>query len=164
MRHYPRTGRRRPVSHPRCRLDSTHPRGHTSLVMHRDPKRLAAAIVARRAQLGITQAELAERADLGLATVQRAEKGDRAPRAMNLSKFDRGLDWPEGRASAVLDGLHRADAATTVELDADPELLSPDWWLTLRRALTAKMFAEVSDLVHLGRKAAAERDQPADRA
>lgn len=166
MRYYLRVRRYRPRSGPRGKLDRRGPGRETAHVMQRDPKRLAAAVKAVRGSMGLSQKEFALKGGIGVASVQRAEAGDKVPWDSTLAGLDRAGGKPAGWFAGVLDGTvplpHESGADTSAS--ADPEPLSPDWWLTLRRALPPQMFAEVSELVHLGQKAAAEGNQSADRA
>ena len=64
---------------------------------------LAAAVKARRSQLGRTQAEVCDRGGLGLKTLSRIERAERPTyHSTTLRALDRGLSWRAGSAHAHL--------------------------------------------------------------
>lgn len=68
-------------------------------------QRLADAIVARRAELGLTQMQVATRGDFSLDRVQALEGAKRTSyRAGTLAALERALDWAPGSVERILQG------------------------------------------------------------
>lgn len=102
----------------------------------RDWQRLAAYVVRRRAQLGLTQIEAAQRGGLSLDRLQAVEGAKRTSyRPATLVLLERALDWKDGSVDAVLVGREptpleahqledagRASDDLTVTRDDDAEL------------------------------------------
>jgi transcriptional regulator with XRE-family HTH domain len=67
--------------------------------------RLATAIKARRAELGLAQGDLTARGGPSIVTVGQLERGQiERPQAVTLARLERALDWTAGSASRVLAG------------------------------------------------------------
>lgn len=166
MRHRPLKRRCRPRSGPFGRLDIVRPGRHPGAVAQRGSKRLADETKTARDRLGLTQEEFGLRGPMALKTIQRIEAASIVPRGRTLARLDNAAGWPAGRARAILEGRDVGPRAESTSAEGAPEPLSPDWWLIVRRALAdhPQVYAEVTELVHLGQKAAAEGDQAADRA
>jgi transcriptional regulator with XRE-family HTH domain len=108
MRYLDRKRRKRPSSGPHRRLDTATPGRQTVPVTSRDLKRLAAAVIALRTELGLSQEAFAERAGAGrdrmsVKTLQRVEAAAVDPRPKTLGAIDRAAGWPPGRSRALLD-------------------------------------------------------------
>jgi transcriptional regulator with XRE-family HTH domain len=73
------------------------------VVAGRDFKRLANAVLDRRAYLGLTQEAFAARANLAVKTVQRVEDGQES-RPKTLGALDRAAGWVSGSARKVVAG------------------------------------------------------------
>jgi transcriptional regulator with XRE-family HTH domain len=120
MRHWAYRRRHAYGHRPVLRLDTTRPPRNTEQVASRDLKRLADAVVQRRAELGLSQEEFAERAGTGddrlpIKTLQRVELQKATPRAATLGAIDRAAGWPTGRARTLLDG-DQAPAGTATPM------------------------------------------------
>src|SRR5262245_8601376 len=77
---------------------------------------LAAAVRARRAQLGRTQAEVCQRGGLGVKTLARVEAGERPSyHSTTLRALDRGLGWRAGSAHAYLSAPERNGQAAWLD-------------------------------------------------
>lgn len=119
MRYMPRRGTRGPCS----RVDIRRPMRHDVHVARRDVKRLAAAVIDRRGELGLTQSEFAKRCDVSVPTIQRVEAAQIEPRAKTLARLDRGAEWESGSARRTLSGGKPTPRATPVRIPPPDELV-----------------------------------------
>ncbi|WP_431728513.1 helix-turn-helix transcriptional regulator [Verrucosispora sp. TAA-831] len=101
--------------------------------------RLARAVVARRAGLGLTQKQLADRAEVALRTVSAIETTcNRRPHRSTLDALDRGLRWRPGSAQRVWRGGGPDERPTAWEVP-------PERALILRAGLPADAEAALVD-------------------
>lgn len=90
-----------------------------------DRRRLAAAVVQRRLQLGLAQGDLKGRGGPGVVTVGNVERcTGPVPIPSTLAALDRGLDWPSGTAANIARGgaAPVIAHAFAVAINADPHL------------------------------------------
>ena len=73
-------------------------------------QRVAAAVVARRSYLGLTQEELAANASVGATTIRYIETAARsAYRALTLARVAAALEWPASRFVELLAGDYEGE-------------------------------------------------------
>lgn len=77
--------------------------------MRRRRQRAAAAFIARRGELGLSQEELAKRADVAYRTVQNFEHGV-WPNPVTRARLEKALGWPPGE-------IHRLASPPQAHLD-----------------------------------------------
>lgn len=97
MRHF----RRQPRVRVYARVDTPRPLRQAMDVAERESERLAAAVVAARERLRVTQEEFAALAGLSLTTIQRIEQMRITPRTKTFSGLDQGAGWVPGSARGV---------------------------------------------------------------
>lgn len=96
------------------------PCGHESV---RQPALLAAAVTARREQLGYTKTQLATLAGVGLRSVHLVEDGAATqPREATLAGLERALRWAPGSAVQVLAGGEPTLVAVALGADVPAEV------------------------------------------
>jgi len=87
-------------------------------------RRVAAAVVARRTQLGMTQEELAAAAIVSPTTIRYVETAARsAYRALTMARVAAALDWPASRFIEILAG----EPGDETEDDGYGQEVGDDW-------------------------------------
>lgn len=129
MRHYMR--RARTDAH--CRVDSTRPTRHAVHVTDREAKRLAAAVIAVRERLNLTQEEFAARCQLSLTTISRVERGTAGPRTKTFAGLDRGAGWLPGSSRGVYTTGDEPVMAEDLRDDNERKLWALDLPVDVRR-------------------------------
>lgn len=82
--------------------------------------RVAAAVLARRVQLGLTQEDAAERGGLSATTWRLLEnRAQSSYRRLTLAGVERALGWAAGSIAALLDGRDPTEAGHRRDGDGD---------------------------------------------
>lgn len=84
-----------------------------------DWKAVGAAVVRRRAELGLRQEDVVARIvpPISIDTLRKIEGGQRAPRLTTLALVSRALDWPHDALDRISRHLPPDDAPPVAELD-----------------------------------------------